>query len=148
MQAGEPQVYTALATLRNGYMQSQWGRVQMFLIFNTISLPIGFSLDGRITLSSMQHCVLGVIAIIFHVVMLNGTDRANRWIKFFDSRMADLECLDGEGDRATRVRVASHHDFQKIRNKRLASRKTFAFLCSMIVLLWILDLVYYIHMRP
>jgi hypothetical protein len=43
MQNAEPNLYGGLATIRNGDMQMQWSRAQMYLVFNTVALPLIFA---------------------------------------------------------------------------------------------------------
>jgi hypothetical protein len=43
MHNSEPNIYGGLCTIRNGYMQMQWSRAQMYLVSHTIALPVMFN---------------------------------------------------------------------------------------------------------
>src|SRR6266404_2734767 len=104
MNDGEPQIYTSLATLRNGYMQTQWQRVQMFLVFNTIALPLIFG----VAQPNQVKLIICVVGLGIHMVILQATLRADGWLSYLDSRLAELEQLDGENTNSIRVKVFSH----------------------------------------
>jgi hypothetical protein len=86
MRNGEPQIYTALATIRNGYVQSQWQRVQMFLTFNTIALPVVMATEQGPKISAL----VSVAGVLVHLILLQGTARANKWIERIDERLRQL----------------------------------------------------------
>jgi hypothetical protein len=65
---GEPQIYASLATMRNGYLQGQWQRVQMFLAFNTVAIPL--VLGAATTTSNKIQLVIDVAAVIAHLAMM------------------------------------------------------------------------------
>ncbi len=138
MRDGEPQIYTSLATLRNGYMQTQWSRVQMFLVFNTIALPLVFGIV-QTTQPELLRFVISVVGAWMHVVLLNSTLRADNWIKYLDERMVELEQLDHEDQNLNGVRVHpfSHQDFATIRHSWSASRRLFGIVGLAIAGLWI-----------
>jgi hypothetical protein len=120
MQDGEPNVYAGLATLRNGYMQSQWQRVAMFLVLNAGALPVvlGTAYTGDLKLT------LCYVALITHILIITGTIRAEMWIRQIDLRLAILEKLD-EGSSRVRIALFSDLEFAKKRDSIFASRRIF-----------------------
>lgn len=137
MRDGEPNMYTALATMRNGYMQMQWSRVQMFIVFNTVALPLVFG-TGQ---SSAVKFLIAMVAVGMHVLMLGATYRAELWIKHIDSRLASLEKLDWADQQGVRVRVFAHVEFGEQRNSTFASRKVFGWLGVSIMILWLWQVI-------
>lgn len=133
MRDGEPNMYTALATMRNGYMQMQWSRVQMFIVFNTVAIPLVYG-TGQ---SSAVKFLIAMVAVGMHVLMLGATYRAEMWIKHIDSRLASLEKLDWADQQGVRVRVFAHVEFGEQRNSAFASRKIFGLLGTGIMVLWL-----------
>lgn len=133
MRDGEPNMYTALATMRNGYMQMQWSRVQMFLVFNTVALPIVFGTGQNPNVKFL----VSLVAVGMHVLMLMATYRAELWIQFIDNRLSTLEKQDWDSDQGVRVRVFSHTRFEEQRNSAFASRKIFGWLGLAVMLLWV-----------
>src|ERR1700722_8818603 len=133
MQNAEPNVYSALATIRNGYMQMQWSRAQMYLVFNTIALPLVFA-PGT---SANVKFVLGIVGVWVTIFIPIAIYRGNVWSKFFNEKMAQLELLDKDGDKATRIFVFSDAQFGSITSKRFASRKLFVPLAIVLTSIWI-----------
>ncbi|OGZ43559.1 MAG: hypothetical protein A3J55_01445 [Candidatus Ryanbacteria bacterium RIFCSPHIGHO2_02_FULL_45_17b] len=66
-------MFIGLSTLRNGYMQMQWSRVQMFLVFNTIALPIVLG-TGQ---PEVVKFFISLVAVPIHLLLLNAVLRAN-----------------------------------------------------------------------
>lgn len=137
MRDGEPQIYTSLATMRNGYMVTQWQRVQMFLVFNTVAIPLvlGSTANEEIKL------FVSVAGMLVHWVVLHGTLRADNWIKYLDARMIELEGLDITNDASVRVQVFSHPDFTARRHSWLASRRFFGLVGLSAFVFWIWQFV-------
>jgi hypothetical protein len=140
MRDGEPQIYTSLATLRNGYMQTQWGRVQMFLVFNTIALPLVFGVV-QTKQPELVRFVISVVGSCMHVVLLNATLRADNWIKYLDQQLVALERLDQEDPNGVRVLPFSNPDFGEIRHSWFASRRLFGVIGLAVATLWIEEAV-------
>jgi hypothetical protein len=132
VQDGEPNVYAGLATLRNGYSQSQWQRVGMFLVLNAAAFPIVFGSDqtGNLKL------VICVIADMAHMAILAGSLRADMWIQEIDQRLAKLETLDREGENKLRIAFFSDPAFARKRKSILASRRVFLLFWFITFLLW------------
>src|SRR3989344_8411660 len=119
---GEPSMFIGLATLRNGYMQMQWSRVQMFLLFNTVALPLVFG-SGQ---TEIVKFVISGVGVLIHILLLNAVMRANDWIAFFDEKLFQFEQLDQDDQNSTRVFVFSDPRFSKKRSSLFASRRLFA----------------------
>jgi|GEM_PF-996456 len=133
MRDGEPNMYAGIATLRNGQTQLQWGRMQMLVVFNTIAIPLvlGTQQDSVVKFAI---CSIGFIG---HFAMFVSGVRGNRWIKFFDSKLAEFEKLHAEKDSASRVQIFSSPEFAEIRNNAgVTSRKVFTLLGVILGLLW------------
>lgn len=141
MRDGEPQIYTSLTTLRNGYMQTQWQRVQMFLVFNTVALPLIFGT----TQPDQVKMFVSLVGLGMHVVILQATLRADSWIKYLDERLVEFEQLDGEDPNSVRVKVFSHPDFDEKRHSWLASRRIFGIFGLLISAIWIWQTIRYIR---
>ncbi|OGC86998.1 hypothetical protein A3D70_02050 [Candidatus Adlerbacteria bacterium RIFCSPHIGHO2_02_FULL_54_18] len=139
MRNGEPNVYAALATLRNGYMQMQWSRVQMYLVFNTIALPLVFGTDAEET----AKFVISATGLTVHTLLPIAIWRGERWVRFFCQRMADLEQLDQEegSQSGPRVQTFGHPDFEALRGSRTASRKLFAPIAIALELAWLAEVI-------
>lgn len=138
MRNGEPNMYTALANLRNGYVQGQWSRLQLFLTFNAIGLPIVIS-DAT---SPQVKLLLSGMAVLIHYAVLLGSIRANRWIEFWDNKLANFERLDKSRNKI-RVAVFSDKDFGSKRKNRFSTRFSFIPLAGLIVGFWVFELLYY-----
>ncbi len=136
MRDGEPQVYTSLVTMRNTYMQLQWNRVQIFLVFNAFALPLTFS-----ALAAERTEVLRLIVTIFgfllHVLLLIARERADRWIRFLDKRLVELEKLDPKEARDfLRVPVFSHWKYVTLRHSAITTRGLFGIFGAIMTLFW------------
>ncbi len=133
MRNGEPGMFIGLSTLRNGYMQMQWSRVQMFLVFNTVVLPIVFGTDQ----SEAVKLVISIVGVASHVLLLNAVLRANGWTNLIDRTLVQLENLDKESEDGVRVSFFSSADFQKARKSWFASRLVFGTIGIAVIVLWI-----------
>jgi hypothetical protein len=129
----EPNMYGALATIRNGYMQMQWSRVQMYLVFNTVALPLVFHTETEPT----TRLIVGVVGIIVTIFMPIALVRGNYWSKYFSNKMAELEALDPEDDRCPRVTVFNDDQYRSFKKKRYATRKLFAPVAVILLAIWI-----------
>ena len=137
MRDGEPQIYTALATMRNGYMQSQWSRVQMFLAFNTIAFPFVFSSQQ----SEDVKFFLSLAGIFVHLILLQGTLRADMWISKIDAKMQSIEELDAGEDVGTRVVFFTDQEFTRMRGSIFASRRIFWSVGIVVLVTWVLQTI-------
>lgn len=137
MRDGEPNIYGAIATMRNGYLQGQWQRVQMFLVFNTIAIPLVLAANT----SDKIRLIVSSAAVFAHLAIMQGTLRADGWLEFFDARMVELENLDIEDTVGIRVRVFSHPDFNPRRRTWFASRWLFGLFGIIALIFWIWQLI-------
>ncbi len=142
MRDGEPNIYGAIATIRNGYLQGQWQRVQMFLVFNTIAIPLVLATAT----SDKIRLAISSAAVFAHLAIMQGTLRADSWLEFFDARLVELENLDADETTGTRVRVFSHPDFAARRRTWAASRRYFGFLGIIALIFWIWQSASQIHL--
>lgn len=135
MRNGEPNIYGALAALRSGQTLVQWNRMQMVAVFNSIALPIVIG-TGQ---PEIVKFVISAAGLALHIGILVASRRGDKWIKYWDARMVELENLDQKGDSetGTRVRVFSRPDFQTMRGVGLTSRRIFAFFGVLVTLLWV-----------
>jgi len=128
--------------MRNGYLQGQWQRVQMFLVFNTVALPLIF---GTVQPEQVK-LIICVVGLGIHMVILQATLRADGWIQFLDARMINLEQLDDEDPSGVRVKVFSHPDFAGKRYSWLASRKAFGFFGLAVSAVWVWQSIHYFRL--
>jgi hypothetical protein len=138
MRDGEPNVYGGLATVRNGYMQMQWSRTQMYLVFNTVALPVSFGTNTEGTIK----LIVAIAGLIVSLCIPVAVARGERWTKFFNQKMAELEQLDGQ-DGGVRVAIFSDPTFESIRTSRLASRKVFMPIAILVSVAWFAQVVIY-----
>lgn len=135
MRNGEPQIYTALATLRNGQAQMSWSKIQLFLAFNTIAAPLVLGAGQPDSLK----LIISVAALVVHFAIIISALRGDYWQRYWEERMAELEELAAadQSDAGSRVRVFSHRDFRKVRYSGLASRKLFGPICIFVTAGWL-----------
>lgn len=139
MQDGEPNVYAAIATLRNGYVQGQWSRLQMFLTFNAIAIPIVIGTKQ----TELVNLLLSVAGVLVHYAVLLGAIRANDWIKYWDKKLKELEELDINSENSkVRVAIFSDPDFGSKRQSKWATRFSFIPLAILVVGFWVTTLLY------
>jgi len=133
MRNGEPSMYIGLSGIRNGYMQMQWSRVQMCLVFNTMVLPVVIGTDQP----EVIKFVISFVGILIHLLLLNAVLRANGWIKLLDRTLIQLELLDRESEEGARVSFFSSPDFEETRNSRFSSRIIFGLIGIVVIIVWI-----------
>lgn len=138
MRNGEPNMYAGLATLRNGHVQGQWSRLQLFLTFNAIAIPIVIATEQSVQIKTL----ISGAGILIHYTLLLGAVRANEWTKFWDKKMAALERLDGKKKNGTRVRVFSDGAFTLRRVSKFSTRFSFIPLAILAIGFWIVEVVY------
>jgi hypothetical protein len=132
MQNAEPNLYGGLATIRNGDMQMQWSRAQMYLVFNTVALPLIFASET----DENVKFVLGIVGMWVTIFIPIAIYRGNMWSKFFNEKMAQLELLDAGSEKAPRVLVFGDPQFASITDRRFASRKLFVPLAIILTSIW------------
>lgn len=139
MRDGEPNIYIALATIRNGYIQLQWSRVQSYLVFNIVALPLVFG-TGQVENVKFILCLIG---IVFHTFIPLAVLRGERWTRYWNKKMAELERLDQQAANksGSRVLVFSDPRFEAMRTSRIASRKIFAPIAIALEVIWIEEAV-------
>lgn len=141
MRDGEPNIYAALATLRNGQTQLQWSRVQMFLVFNTIAIPLVLG-TGQ---PEGVKFALSFVGSIGHFALFVAAIRGDGWINHWDGKLAELERLDQEEENAsgTRVQVFDNPDFEPRRKRGITSRKVFGPIGIAFLLFWLGQSIYH-----
>lgn len=138
MRNGEPNVYGTLGIIYNGYVTQQWSRVQMFLVFNTIALPIVLG-TGQTEAAKLA---ISLVGFVMHVILLVATWRANGWIKLYASRLAELENLDYDNIddvNTVRVRFFSSQAFRRRRRSWGASRWLFGAAALLLTAVWLYE---------
>jgi len=139
MRDGEPNIYGGLATIRNGYMQMQWSRTQMYLVFNTVALPVEF---GDKTEANVR-LIVAIAGLIVSTCIPIAVARGERWTKFFNEKMAELERLDRSENNGSRASIFSDPIFESIRKSRLASRKVFTPVAVLVSTVWFVQAARY-----
>ena len=138
MKTGEPNVYAALVTARNSQLQAQWTRIQMFLVFNTVAIPL-VSGAGQ---SEAAKVAISFIASGIHIALMLSAFRSASWVGFYDLKLTQMEQLDSEDkEQKCRVPVFSSREFKARQSSRFASRRIFAPLGVMFVIFWIEEAV-------
>lgn len=134
MRMGEPNVYSALVTARNAQLQAQWTRIQMFLVFNTVAIPLVFG-TGQ---SELVKISVSMTAAGIHTALMLSALRSASWVAFYDLKLTKLELLDAEDEtQKTRVSVFSSREFALRQSDRFASRRIFAPVGVMFVIVWV-----------
>lgn len=134
-------MYMAVAVLRNGQTQLQWSRIQIFLVFNTVALPVVLG-TGQPTAVKFA---LSAVGLAIHLVLLVAALRGNAWLTYWDERMAELERVDQEQETmdAPRVPVFSDTGFREKRHSRVASRWFFGPFGIIALIFWLEEVVRY-----
>lgn len=134
MRDGEPNMYAALAMLRNGQTQLQWSRIQMLLIFNMVAMPI--TTGG--SQSEPTKLMLSMVGVLAHLILLVASFRGSGWIDYWDDRIMDLERLDSEelNQNGVRVQVFSHPEFKSFKTKGRYLNKVFVGVGILFTLFW------------
>lgn len=142
MRDGEPNIYTALAILRNGQTQLQWGRIQMLLVFNTVAIPVVAG-AGQYELVKLA---LSMIGLAVHIALVGAAIRGSNWIDYWGERIAELERLDSEESSSdgVRVKVFSHPDFYLIHKRGVFLKKIFMWVGIVLGLCWLVTIAYYL----
>ncbi|RJQ36705.1 hypothetical protein C4552_02315 [Candidatus Parcubacteria bacterium] len=111
----------------------------MFLVFNTVALPIVFG-TGQ---PEWVKFVISLVGLFVHLLILSATGRANNWIAFFDARLAALEEIDQDGSDSARVKIFSDPEFEERRSRALASRRLFSGIGIFVALVWLVRAIYH-----
>lgn len=118
-------------------MQTQWNRIQMFLVFNSIALPIAFGITPNMVVTNTVKMYVSIMAFCLHVVLINGTLRADRWIKYIDEKLKLLEIIEENELNAIRVKIFSDEKFWLMRKSKFASRRLFGAVGLAVMILWL-----------
>lgn len=135
MQNGEPNVYTGIANIRNGYMQMQWSRTQMYLVFNTVALPTVLG-----STNSATKAILACAGLVVSTCIPIAVARGNQWMEYFSKKLSAMEILESGcpgDDTRIRVPVFSDPEFERIRGGKFASRKVFLPLAVFVDCIWL-----------
>jgi hypothetical protein len=114
-------------------MQMQWSRVQMYLVFNTLALPLVF----RPETESNTRLIVGIVGVIVSLFIPIAIFRGNWWSKYFSNKMAELESLDPNDGKCPRVAVFNDDQYRSFSKKRYSSRKLFAPVAVILLAIWI-----------
>lgn len=106
----------------------------MFLAFNAIALPLVFGTEGY----EMMKTMISVVALAVHIGLMLSAIRSAGWVSFYDQKLSLFEDLDAEDqDMKSRVLVFSSREFKAKQQERFTSRKIFAPIGLMFVLMWL-----------
>lgn len=113
MRNGEPSMFIGLSTMRNGHVQLQWSRIQMFFAFNAVALPVAFGMNQ----SAPVQLLISSVGFVIHLGLYLASQRTVGWLEYWNEKLAALEQLDqgDEGTDGVRVPVFSQHDFDDVR---------------------------------
>lgn len=141
MRNGEPNVYGALATMRNAEAQMQWSRAQLFISLNAVGLPVVAQI-GTVTSFS---AILATVGCLINITWFLIAWRAESWTQYWHERMAQLEELDAgqEDDNSPqlRIRVFAGEDIEKVRRSGIRSFHLLLLLAFLAFLGWLYVLV-------
>jgi hypothetical protein len=140
MRDGEPNIYGGLATIRNGYMQMQWSRTQMYLVFNTVALPVEFGARTE----DIVRLIVAIAGLIVSTCIPIAVARGEQWTKYFNQKMAQLEQLDAAENNSSRVFIFSDPSFEAIRKSKFASRKVFMPIAFFVSFVWLMQVAKYV----
>lgn len=87
MTDNERAMYTGIAISRNTEVNLRWSRSQMFIFINFG----GVSFLATQIPSRGLHIVVGVVGIILGVVWMLANWRAQKWVEYWNSRLAAVE---------------------------------------------------------
>ena len=90
MRIDEPNMYGAIATIRNGEATLRWTRMQVFLFFNSFAIPILSRQELDIGTKFSISAVGFAMTLIWFLV----TVRAQQLMKFWDNSLRRLELID------------------------------------------------------
>lgn len=146
MRDGEPNMYTALAMLRNGQTQLQWSRIQMLLGLNAIAIPIAFASNQ----TEQAKLVVSVVGLVIHFILIVAAVRASGWIDYWDVRIADLERLDSEEENPNRIRVQvfSRPEFESFKTGGKYLNRAFVAVGILFMLFWTWNLLRFLGFNP
>jgi len=139
MRGAEANIYSALATLQNGQIQSNWSRGNLHFIFHTIALPlvIGSTLDNK---SKFGISVVGIaLAVIIPFFILRGRQR----MRYYYSKLAELERLDLGTDNDPRVSVFSDRNFEEQRSFLFSTKKLWFAIWAISLVFWTATTIWY-----
>jgi hypothetical protein len=90
MRGEEPNMYGAIATIRNGEATLRWTRMQVFLFFNSIAIPV----LTRTELGEGGKLALSAVGLAMCLIWFMVTMRAQELLDFWDESMRLLELVD------------------------------------------------------
>jgi hypothetical protein len=130
----EPNLYGALVSVRNVYVQTQWTQAQIAVVLHTVALPVVF-IPTTDPATKLVVSVVGLIVTFIGFFAI--TDVVNR-INFIDCRLADMERLDTNSEDASRVLVFANNKYKVLSHNgqkfRLGMTLLFVFWCIEIVI--------------
>ncbi len=105
----------------------------MYLVFNTLALPLVFRAETDAT----TRLIVGIVGIIVSLFIPLAIYRGNWWSKYFSNKMAELESLDQGNDKRPRVTVFDDDRYKSFSRKRYSSRRLFAPVAVILLSIWI-----------
>lgn len=126
MRNSEPNLYSALVSIRNVYVQTRWTQAQMVIVFHTVTIPIVVIPTTDQVLKFIVSCIGVLITSVGFSAIRNVIKR----IDFLDCRLAELERLDAKSEYALRVSVFNSPKFREINHK---GRKLEIFILILII---------------
>jgi hypothetical protein len=137
MKHSEPNMYAAVAAVRNVYVQAQWSRAQIGLIFNTIAFPLIFNPST----DALLRFVISIVGVVLTMVLAIAIKRGSAWLDFYEKKLAQLEQLDCGSENAPRITIFADPIFTSISKRRLASRKIGSFVSFALIAFWFWEAV-------
>lgn len=140
VQNGEPNIYTAIATLYNGRLQLQWQRVQVLFGFNAIAFPATFIASQP----SKIKFLISLIGLVVHVGIFVASRQATRWIAYFEKKLTELEQLDqAEPMSVQRSRITIFSDLEATEINRYPATFAYRWPFGIGIFLWLCLTIWY-----
>jgi hypothetical protein len=130
-------MYAGIANVRGVYYNQQWSRVQMFLVFNTVALPIVLGTGT----TEFVKLLLSFIGYVMHVFIIIATFRANSLINYLDRKLAELEMIDNDTENIARVKVFADVSFVSRSSSMFSGIRMFSTIAAGVVLVWFTQVV-------
>jgi hypothetical protein len=128
-----PNLYGAIATLQSGLRANTWSVAQMYLVFQTVALPLVFSPDTNIITKFIISLGGFGVSILLPMVIF-------RWIRrvlFLSGKLTEIEqsCND-RFENGFNVKVFSSMEYRSMSRKLSLLHVISAFGAIIMILLW------------
>jgi hypothetical protein len=139
----------ALAIHRNGEAQLRWNRASIFLVLNTSLIAAGTFIHTKAQIMDPQRWILltciGVAGLLLSLFWLAANMRANRWINFWNSKIAAIEEIALE----PHERAIATEQFRQLHTDTFSFHHILSGLIGGFLLVWVLGFLWaYANVGP